>query len=46
MKEQKPRRHEYNSRRDYRHALGKWRANWMSKAWRQLHLKKQDKPNG
>ena len=44
MTESKPRRVEYSSRLQYKQALGKWRKNWLSKAWRQLHLKpKQEK---
>jgi hypothetical protein len=40
--EQKPRRYDYNNRRDYRMDLGKWRRNWMNKAWRKQHLAPKD----
>lgn len=43
MAEQKPRRVEYSSRLQYKQALGKWRRNWLSKAWRKLQLTPQAK---
>jgi hypothetical protein len=42
LAETKPQRYEYSSRLQYKQALGKWRKNWLSKAWRQHHLKKKD----
>jgi hypothetical protein len=41
--EQRPRRRNFSSRMSYKQELGKWRRNWLSKAWRQAHLKRQEK---